>query len=607
MRGNSNALVVSEKASRLPVDHRLPLRIYYRAADSLLRQARIYRKENNLIDLYVLLLRFSSLVMETIPQHRDYRIFLGREKPDFRKRLLDVLSELETLKPLVRSEVSRYNNVHAPASTSSNGLASSNAFLARSHSLPLHPPVKELSKASYNWEVPAKSNPYDSNKQEYSSAGYNWQGDLSSKPADLLGPAYPQSGYSWTGDLTGQAVPSGVQHSSQTSYNGVGDLNGRPADSRGQEYSQGGYSLSGHPSSRPVYSGALLPPYSSPASSTIDDRMSKLSFSIPTPTSDSLSRHSFLGPTVRKATVSNILTSKVKYPSLIDSSPSVIPSLDQSWQTPEPVVDSVKSDPVFYNEADMIKFEEKHSSLVDSAVALHSQLNMQPCPPPVEAEVHHVTVASLPSHENGCTGAHLSDVLVPPAVPMKFSEDSVQSREPKQLHISVSLMDSFMRVASGNTRENLETCGVLAGSLKEGVFYVTTLIIPKQEATANSCSTLNEEDIFEFQDKHDLFQFGWIHTHPSQKCFMSSIDLHTHYSYQVMLPEAVAIVMAPTDSSRKFGIFRLAEPNGIKVIQSCDQRGFHPHSEPVGGGSIYEQCGHVHLDSKIKCDVVDLR
>jgi STAM-binding protein len=69
---------------------------------------------------------------------------------------------------------------------------------------------------------------------------------------------------------------------------------------------------------------------------------------------------------------------------------------------------------------------------------------------------------------------------------------------------------------------------------KKGTFYVSTLIIPKQEATSDSCQTLNEEEIFDSQDKRGLFQLGWIHTHPSQTCFMSSIDLHTHYSYQVM-------------------------------------------------------------------------
>ena len=34
-------------------------------------------------------------------------------------------------------------------------------------------------------------------------------------------------------------------------------------------------------------------------------------------------------------------------------------------------------------------------------------------------------------------------------------------------------------------------------------------------------------------------------THPSQTSFMSSVDLHTHCSYQLMLEEAIAIVCAP--------------------------------------------------------------
>ncbi|KAI3936855.1 hypothetical protein MKW92_033565, partial [Papaver armeniacum] len=83
----------------------------------------------------------------------------------------------------------------------------------------------------------------------------------------------------------------------------------------------------------------------------------------------------------------------------------------------------------------------------------------------------------------------------------------------------VSMMDAFLRLAQANTKKNLETCGVLAGKLKNKVFHITTLIIPKQE------------------------------THPSQTFLMSSVDLHTHHSYQIMLPEAIAIVMAPTDTS----------------------------------------------------------
>jgi STAM-binding protein len=164
-----------------------------------------------------------------------------------------------------------------------------------------------------------------------------------------------------------------------------------------------------------------------------------------------------------------------------------------------------------------------------------------------------------------------------------------------------------MKLAKSNTDKNLETCGVLAGSLKNRKFHVTALIIPKQESTSCTCNTTNEEEIFEVQDTRKLFPLGWIHTHPTQSCFMSSVDVHTHYSYQIMLPEAVAIVMAPTDNSRKHGIFRLTTPGGMSVIRNCQQRGFHSHEQPPDGGLIYKSCTDVYLNPKLKFDVIDLR
>lgn len=44
---------------------------------------------------------------------------------------------------------------------------------------------------------------------------------------------------------------------------------------------------------------------------------------------------------------------------------------------------------------------------------------------------------------------------------------------------------------------------------------------------------LNEEEIFDVQDKRSLYPLGWIHTHPTQSCFLSSVDVHTQCGYQV--------------------------------------------------------------------------
>lgn len=107
------------------------------------------------------------------------------------------------------------------------------------------------------------------------------------------------------------------------------------------------------------------------------------------------------------------------------------------------------------------------------------------------------------------------------------------------------LMDKFLALAQGNTKNNVETCGILAGKLAANKLNVTHVIVPKQNGTSDSCTTMNEEELFDYQDQYHLITLGWIHTHPTQTAFLSSVDLHTHCSYQIMMPEAIAIVCAP--------------------------------------------------------------
>ena len=47
------------------------------------------------------------------------------------------------------------------------------------------------------------------------------------------------------------------------------------------------------------------------------------------------------------------------------------------------------------------------------------------------------------------------------------------------------------------------------------------LLIPKQSGTADTCTTENEEDIFNYQDSKNLITLGWIHVSSlSTKGFM---------------------------------------------------------------------------------------
>ncbi|KAL2999547.1 hypothetical protein AAZX31_09G165900 [Glycine max] len=512
-----NRINIAASAQKVDVDNRISLRFYYRIADNILRQADIFRAEKNIIDLYVMLLRFSSLVSETIPRHRDYRSSPQRQKESLKKKLLISLNELENLKPVVQQKINELNNKFAYQQNGQGKFISNNSLDFS--------PVKKLTSASYG----------------------------------LIKAVRPTAG--------------------EFVYQG----------SRSQQFSN----------VRPV-----------------EEHVRRLSLTLPPPKEETLSRHSILGPNGLKGHWRPPIIDKgIKYPSNIDLSPVELPSLQQSMEDESlkkkdnSIAEHHKSElasiltqsedcqlqPHPQPEPDqeppsLISFETTETSAQIEVIR-------QPSPPPVLAEVQDLVPAVSPCvNEAGCK------------TEIPSLDNSVHAEDPLQLHISAALMESFMKLAKSNTKKNLETCGVLAGLLKNRKFYITALIIPKQESTSDSqCQTTNEEEIFEVQDKRSLFPLGWIHTHPTQSCFMSSIDLHTHYSYQIMLPESVAIVMAPRDSSRNHGIFRLTTPGGMSVIKQCDQRGFHPHSQPPDGGPIYKTCTDVYMNPDLKFEVIDLR
>lgn len=223
-----------------------------------------------------------------------------------------------------------------------------------------------------------------------------------------------------------------------------------------------------------------------------------------------------------------------------------------------------------------------------------------------------------------------NQVALPPARPEKVSEQAAGiPRTPEPVHIFApaaylengtplrtvflppTLRTTFLRIAHKNTMANLETCGFLGGTLIANAFFISRLIIPSQTATSDTCEMTNESQLFDYVDSEDLMILGWIHTHPTQTCFLSSRDLHTHAGYQMMLAESVAIVCAPskgdTSHGGDWGVYRLTDPPGKRTILSCEQPGiFHPHDVE----NIYTDAlrpGHVVEAKGMEFEVVDLR
>ncbi|CAO2190461.1 unnamed protein product [Urochloa humidicola] len=499
---------IDSLARPVTVDHRISIQHYFRIADNLRRQADVYREENNLLDLYIILLRYTSLLIETIPKHHDYNSFRAREKEFLKKgphnsqKLRSVVSELESLKPVVHQQ---FANCSSEGTEEPNGLHGTYAA--------------------------------NSATEQYIPSPYMPK-SLAGSPTRLQQKLLSSSKH--------QAAPlQNVQPERQ-----------------------------------------LIKPYST----------------LPYPREETLSRHSILGPNGLHGQWAGPVTGiRIEYPrnpelTQTDIS-SLVPSISKQDNLHGPItVSQDKNDDMLsvlsLDDGRWSLPVEEPASVPPCLEAEFSQLNIrQPSPPPVLAQVHSERGPIPPSR------------VADPRPGLATSDTGRY----QNLHVPVALMECFLRVAEANTAKNLETCGILAGTLKKRTFYVTTLIIPKQKSTSDSCQATNEEEIFEVQDKSSLLSLGWIHTHPTQTCFLSSIDLHNHYAYQIMLPEAIAIVMAPTDTTRKHGIFHLTDPCGMGVIHDCDATGFHPHEEPLDGTPIYEHCSHVYMNPNVKFEMVDLR
>jgi len=225
--------------------------------------------------------------------------------------------------------------------------------------------------------------------------------------------------------------------------------------------------------------------------------------------------------------------------------------------------------------------------------------SLAPAPPPLPEKI-----AAQPEARSGSATPEAAHVFAPAA----YLENGTPLRT---IFLPPELRTTFLRIAYKNTLANLETCGFLAGTLIANAFFISRLIIPSQTATSDTCEMTNESQLFDYVDSEDLMVLGWIHTHPSQTCFMSSRDLHTHAGYQMMLAESIAIVCAPSKGDvthgGDWGAYRLTDPPGKKTILNCDQPGiFHPHDVE----NIYTDAlrpGHVVEATGMQFEVVDLR
>ncbi|KAK5662214.1 hypothetical protein OQA88_8119 [Cercophora sp. LCS_1] len=244
-------------------------------------------------------------------------------------------------------------------------------------------------------------------------------------------------------------------------------------------------------------------------------------------------------------------------------------SLDQSWPAVIPSAPPLPEKPLAYEA-------------------------LPPPPPPYSPKPDLETPPIPPKHAAGTVKEKRTTFK-----PIKLLENGTPIRP---VFLPATLRTKFLQLAADNTRRKVEMCGLLCGTTVNGGIFVTTLLIPEQICTPDTCETQNEEATLEYCVANDIYQIGWIHTHPTQSCFMSSRDIHTHAYYQTSFPEAIAIVCAPRHG--EFGTFRLTNPPGLEHILACnDRQAFHPHSID----NIYTTADHVIETNDLDYEVYDLR
>jgi STAM-binding protein len=81
----------------------------------------------------------------------------------------------------------------------------------------------------------------------------------------------------------------------------------------------------------------------------------------------------------------------------------------------------------------------------------------------------------------------------------------------RTVFIAHDLVQKFAKTVVQNTLQNIETCGILAGSLSNDRFRMTHVLIPKQKGTSDSCDSLDDLTVFTEQERLSLICLGWIH------------------------------------------------------------------------------------------------
>ncbi|PGH03272.1 STAM-binding protein [Blastomyces parvus] len=538
-----NVEQIARQAAEFEFDPFSPLRYWIRAAGLLIKEASIYEREGNDQQAYLLLFRHAQLVLSHIATHPDARQEDNRKAVAAAKREVQRnLSKLEELKPRINKRYERYVQLLRSREARRTAPLLGNDGITTTNA-PIDPALAGVAE------------PLEAAQNR----------DLAVKLA--------QREFSRRATARTATQPEDLYAKGIVATYGVEGFHHRPNDEPADDLSRRLQDLRSKVVRNERTTGRPLSPPYRPVSKSHNHIQRAPS---PQQRADLGQASSYKYPSVHRQPSSDVCQLPPPVPSKVEpvAFDSVLPP-----QLPAKIKHPIPS-----------HLESPASTPLPGLIS-----------PPIPNKV---LPSSSPPSTNGSitptTDLHPSTFTFKPSA---YLENGTPLRT---IFISPDLRKQFLHLASPNTQRNLETCGILCGTLISNAFFISKLLIPEQESTSDTCEMINESAIFDYCDSEDLMVLGWIHTHPTQTCFMSSRDLHTQSGYQVMLAESIAIVCAPSKDP-DWGVFRLTDPPGLKCVLACTQPGlFHPHAE----SNIYTDAlrpGHVFEAEGLEFEVVDFR
>ncbi|KAF9254780.1 Mov34-domain-containing protein [Marasmius fiardii PR-910] len=587
-RRPSSIAELAQKARNNHLRENQNLKYYLKHAESNRREAFKYVQAGDLESAFISFARTASLILEMLPSHPDYRTGLDEtQRANLNMNGQEILDNLGQLKRRISDRYELYRKEHPEIEEShQRALQAQNAYEGSRNVQPPSAPVEPEHK--YKAQQQAQDRAAKLSEEVARLSVNDPQYNLKSHPTPATSSALASARRAALGPRDRLSHPP----TSPSRY---------PDDETGQSARASALqsAITAAATTAPSYIPMPAPPKNSPYS--IDYPPTRPNTNTAQPRRERPS--SFVGPHMMP------LESPTKFDAgdVTDSETSRTmsraPSRNVSY--PPPITTSTFSsmprpeNPIHYPQ--LMSHHQKTQGYAPSDHPLLSptHTNLPSIPQPL-----HYNYPSIQHPYRSSPSAPLP--RPPPPPPPSATSATVSSGPPrlKTVILPRSCLPRFLVIASVNTSRNRETCGLLLGREVRGKYVVSTLLIPKQHSTSDTCTMDEEELVMQFTEERGLITLGWIHTHPTQSCFMSSVDLHTQCSFQLMLPESFAVVCAPK-SNPNFGIFRLTDPPGLSLISSCKAKeAFHPHPDQP----IYTDADRGHVQMRdVAMEIVDLR